>query len=80
MVSNLAAKAGNVEVLKWLHRHKAPMDNMVCEYAALHGQLDVLKWAHEVGLEWNAVSFANMRGRAGIVAWAREHGCRCVAL
>jgi hypothetical protein len=41
-----------------------------------------LKWLRTRGYPWDkfTIVFANMRGHADVVRWARENGCACVPL
>ena len=47
-----AAKAGQLDVLKYLRKHGCPWDEWTCFTAASEGHLDVLKYARENGCPW----------------------------
>jgi hypothetical protein len=48
-----AAKAGNLELLKWARESGCYLDEETCAFAASAGHLEVLKWARENGCEWD---------------------------
>jgi hypothetical protein len=50
----MAAMAGHVEMVKWLHNHGCPWDTLTCSSAARSGHLRVLQWAREHHCPWNA--------------------------
>ena len=71
-----AAAYGQLDALKWLHKHGCEWDIETCAAAARGGHLFVLQWARESGCEWNsATCTAAEGGHLYILQWARENGC-----
>ena len=72
-----SARAGQLEVLKYLRRHGCPWDEGTCRNAAKGGHLDVLKWAHENRCPWDpfTCSDAAEGGHLDVLKWARAHQC-----
>ncbi len=73
----IAAKNGNLNLLKKARDHNAPWNEKVCEVAALSGNLEMLKWAHENGCPWDQWTFsaAATRGCLDQLDYLFEHGC-----
>jgi hypothetical protein len=44
---NMAAKQGNMEMLKYCVANECPIDERACAFAAENGRLEVLKYLHE---------------------------------
>ena len=72
-----AAKAGHLDVLKWIRENGFPWNEDTCSNAAKNGHLDVLKWSRENGCPWNEDTCSNAakNGHLGVLKWARENGC-----
>jgi hypothetical protein len=50
MTCHCAARAGQLEALKWAREHGCPWEeSRMCHRAALGGHLGVLKWLRELG-------------------------------
>jgi hypothetical protein len=72
-----AARAGNLELLKWAYCVKWCYWNAdTCAAAAGGGHLEVLKWARENGCKWNwwTCIFAAENGHLETLKWAKENG------
>jgi len=71
-----AAKAGNIEALKWLlDIEPVVWTEKVCEPVAWAGQLEVLKWLRAQGCPWNNVTIveaALISGRVDLLQWVIE--------
>lgn len=48
----LAARAGQLEILRWLRDGGCAFDELTCYSAAMGGHLDVLKWLRAQGCPW----------------------------
>jgi hypothetical protein len=84
-----AARAGNLEALKWAREHgprpgtgaretgPIPWDFTTIRHAALQGHLDVVKWAHDNGAPWDEMCCAGaaLEGQLEVLKWLRDHGC-----
>jgi hypothetical protein len=72
-----AARAGNLEVMKWLHNTGCPWDARTCAWAAWHGNLTVLRWARAHHCPWASTTcnYAAEGGHLAVLQWAREHHC-----
>ncbi|KAL6062163.1 Ankyrin repeat domain containing protein [Balamuthia mandrillaris] len=73
----LAAKAGHVDILRWLQKKGCPWDATTCKAAAVEGNLDALKWLRFHGCPWDERVFlaAAKSGRLAVVHWLHHHGC-----
>ena len=86
-LSNVAAEAGCVDILEWIHEiHEiyeihgieGPIWNEItCHYAAIHGNLDVLKCLHNHKCPWDQLTcmFAARCGKLEVLKWLREKNC-----
>jgi hypothetical protein len=75
---SLAARGGNVEVLKWLHSTGCPWNSYTSQAnAAAGGHLGVLKWLHSTGCPWSSVACdtAAEGGHLEVLKWMRNQGC-----
>jgi hypothetical protein len=62
---NLAARQGNLEMVKYCVANECPVDENACGFAAENGHLEVLKYFHEEAkAPWDAST----------AAWAAENG------
>ena len=62
---NLAARQGNLEMVKYCVANECPIDEWACAFAALKGQLECLKYLHEeVKAPWDSIT----------ASWAAENG------
>lgn len=75
----IAAAAGHLEILKFLHE-RVPMYSNTCTAAAGSGHLHCLKFLRErrYPCEWTdeATAAAASRGHLDCLKYMREHGCR----
>jgi hypothetical protein len=69
----IAARGGNLTVLKYLHSVQCPLDTWTCDA----GHLDVVKWCHEIGCPWDEKTCASAaeNGHLDVIKWCRENGC-----
>ncbi|KAJ8612938.1 hypothetical protein CTAYLR_006194 [Chrysophaeum taylorii] len=88
-VCQVAARVGNLEVLRWARGEGCPWTEHAASSAALGGHLKVLTWARHHGCPWDAFtcSQAAVGGHLDVLKWARaggcpwtEHACSCAAL
>jgi hypothetical protein len=77
ILCSIAARDGNLAVLKYLRSIQCSWDNRTCENAALNGHLDVIIWCHENGCPWDCwtCAFAAKNGHLDVIKWCRENGC-----
>jgi hypothetical protein len=73
-VASMAARGGDLNLLKFLLTWKCNMDN-VCEEAAFHGHWEIIKWTQEpenkgIFLWKNACAVAALQGHFEILKWA----------
>jgi hypothetical protein len=75
--SAMVARAGALEVLRWVRARGCSWCEHTCTCAARGGHVDVLRWARHEGCRWNhhACSNAAAGGHLEALRWAREHGC-----
>ena len=52
-ITTIAAKYGQLNILKWARENDCEWNSLTCIYAAENGHLETLKWARENGCEWN---------------------------
>jgi hypothetical protein len=73
----IAARKGNLTVLKLFRSIHLPWDRSTCAAAAENGHLDVIKWCHENGWPWDENTCANAakNGHLDVIQWCRENGC-----
>ena len=73
----LAALAGQKEILIFLLEHGAKCDIWACHYAAALGHIEILTHLRSLGIEWdkNTVMFAAYRGKADVVRYLIENKC-----
>ena len=78
-VSNWAAEAGNLTILKWAKKNNFIFDVDVCTYAAIIGNLDMLVWARKPkhNCPWNASVFYYAVNGAHwkLLEWALRNNC-----
>jgi len=68
----MAAKRGNLIMLKWARAKGAPWNVKVCTKAAREGNLEVLKWAKANGCPWDqakVVRKATSGRQVDVVKW-----------
>ena len=65
-MSVIAAKEGNMDILKWLKENGYNWEPGTCAAAAREGHLEALKWLRENGCEWDRNS---MNAVAQKVIW-----------
>ena len=72
-----AAEHGNMDVIRFLCKHKCPWTSMACSEAAKEGHLDVLKYLREKWCPWDerASAWAVKSGRLEVLKYLRENGC-----
>jgi hypothetical protein len=77
MLCDIAAREGNLTVLKYLRSIQCPWDTATCAFAAINGHLDVIKWCRQNGCPWNSDTCSNAaeNGHLDIIKWCRENGC-----
>jgi hypothetical protein len=73
----IAARQGNLAVLKYLRSIQCPWNHWTCAYAAENGHLDVIKWCRQNGCDWygNTCAFAAKNGHLDVIQWCRQNGC-----
>jgi alpha-N-acetylglucosamine transferase len=79
ILCHIAAREGNLAVLKYLRSIQCPWDSDTCASAAENGHLDVLQWCRENDCSWDAwtCSRAAINGHIDIFKWCRYNGCEC---
>jgi len=72
-----AARSGQLEELKLLHKNGWPWDERTCMLAARGGQLEILQWAHTNDCPWKShtCDFAARGGHLEVLQWARANNC-----
>ena len=72
-----AAKAGDLNVIKFLRGKNCSWNASVCAAAAENGHFDVLKYLHENGCPWNSTTmdYAAHHGDLQVVQWLIENKC-----
>ena len=75
--SEIAARAGHLDALKWALDNGCPWDEATCAEAARGGHLHVLKWLRDDGCPWDEDTCSNAarEGHLQMLKWARENGC-----
>jgi hypothetical protein len=73
----VAARAGQLEILKWLKLQVSlpwKWNTRVCAAAALNGHLEVLKWLRAEGAPWDEYTCVNAaeNGHLDVIKWAWE--------
>jgi len=73
----LAARGGQIEVLRWARELDCPWSEWTCAYAARGRHLDVLMWARDHDCPWDeqTCALAAAGGHLDVLQWAREHDC-----
>jgi hypothetical protein len=73
----IAAREGNLTVLKYLHSIQCPLGYDTCAYATENGYLDVIKWCRINGCPWdtNTCAIAAQNGHLDVIQWCRQNGC-----
>ena len=76
-ICSIAAKEGNIEVLKWAVDHGCRCSSSAFGFAALRGHLEVLKWMHSNGFQWDewTCCAAAVGGHLEVLKWACLNGC-----
>jgi hypothetical protein len=76
-MSAAANDSGNLDVMKWLHKHGCPMDAFSCATAAKNGDLGMLMWLRSVGCPWDdrVYNYASYEGHSDLIIWAVANGC-----
>jgi hypothetical protein len=74
---HIAAREGNLTVLKYLCSIQCPWDSSTCAAAAENGHVYVIKWCCENGSPWNSLTCTNAakNGHLDVVQWCRQNGC-----
>jgi hypothetical protein len=74
----MAAKSGNVELLKFMEQNGARWIWRAAAYAAGNGMFDALKYLHSINapIDGQAVLFAAANGHQEIVDWLQGIGIR----
>jgi hypothetical protein len=74
---HIAAREGNLTVLKYLRSIHSPWDGSTCSTAAKNGHLDVIQWCHENGCPWqrSTCALAAKNGHLDVIKWCRQNGC-----
>ena len=75
---DVAAKHGNLEMVKYCVANKCPINAMACSSAALNGQLEVLKYLREeVKAPWDSVAvlWAHKRNRTECLQYLLDNDC-----
>lgn len=75
-VAKVAARWGNLRLLKYLHEHDFEWDERVCAAASTGGYIDCLQYAHTNGCPWDSmtVKAAAKHGQFICLAYAHENG------
>jgi hypothetical protein len=71
----VAAKKGNLEMVKYCVANECPVDADTCAYAAENGHLEILKYLHEEGKapwDWETAASAASNGRLHILEYLVE--------
>jgi len=73
----IAAREGQMKVLKWLRKNNCLLDETVCANAALNGHLNVLIWARKNYCFWGERVCANaaLNGHLDVLIWAKGNYC-----
>ena len=73
----MAARSGDVRLLKWARANGYPWGEDVCSFAASSGHVEVLQWARANGCPWDerTCQSAAHNGRLEALQWARANGC-----
>jgi hypothetical protein len=75
--TTVAARAGQLHILKWAIEKGCPWDPKIIESAAEYGSVEILKFLRELGCPWReeAIYVAANRGNLEFVKYSMEHGC-----
>jgi len=76
-VCAIAARNGNLEMLKFLRGNGCPFSEETCADAAEGGHLELLRWARENGCPWDekTCTGAARGGHLFLLKWVRQNGC-----
>lgn len=79
LICKIAARHGNLGILKWARENGCAWYIRTCAAAAKGGHLEVLKWLRENNCEWNCRTFTNAarNNHLDILKWAYANGCTC---
>jgi hypothetical protein len=77
ILCKVAAREGNLTVLKYLHSLGCLWDSDTCANAAKNGHLDIVKWCRQNGCRWNIwiCCYAAENGHLDVIKWCRQNGC-----
>jgi hypothetical protein len=77
ILCRIAAREGNITVLKYLRSFQCSWDKWTCADAAANGHLDVIQWSRENGCPWDEYicAYAAENGHLDVLQWCRENGC-----
>jgi hypothetical protein len=77
ILCRMAAREGNLSVLKYLRSIHCSWYRDTCANAAKNGHLDVIQWCHSNGFPWDAKTCHNAAGNGhiDILKWCRQNGC-----
>jgi hypothetical protein len=75
-ICELAACAGNLEIMKWCRKRGYSWDFWSCVYAARGGHLTLLQWCRRKGCPWNEVvcQCTASRGQLAALQWCVDNG------
>lgn len=80
--SNHAARAGQLEMLKFIRAHfkESPFRFTTCAHAAQSGRLEVIEWLREQGCAWDdeTCTWAIRCGHYHVFKWAIAKGCNWI--
>uniref|UniRef100_A0A061R459 F-box domain-containing protein n=1 Tax=Tetraselmis sp. GSL018 TaxID=582737 RepID=A0A061R459_9CHLO len=81
-VCNIAAEAGDIELLSWAYENGCPWGPDTAIAAARKGQLETLKWLRQHGCPWSdSAAPAGQRAAAGghlaVLQWLTTEGFTC---
>ena len=68
----LAAKYGDLKVLKYLHEHKYAWDERTCNFAEQNGHLECFKYAYELDCPWSRTT-KNIKGHRDIIEYMNKN-------
>jgi hypothetical protein len=76
-VTAVAAKAGNLEQLKWLHAHGAAVNSSTAVEASLGGAVHVFEWLQQQGIVFteSSMNCAAMYGQLQLCQWLHAQQC-----
>ena len=68
----IAAKYGDLKVLKYLHEHKYAWDERTCNFAEQNGHLECFKYAYELDCPWSRTT-KNIKGHRDIIEYMNKN-------